>query len=301
MDIYFVEAQDTNKRLDLFLNDEIEDISRSALHKLIENGNIKVNGKNVNKSYKLKEGEAVEVDIPKARSVEISAENIPLDILYEDRDIIVVNKPQNMVVHPAPGHYTGTLVNALMYHCGNELSGINGELRPGIVHRIDKDTSGVLVVAKSDAAHRGLSAQLAEHSMKRLYNAVVYNGFDKDEGTVSANIGRSSSDRKKMAVVNNGRNAVTHYRVLERLGRFTLVELRLETGRTHQIRVHMSHIGHPLLGDSVYGPKKQAFNTEGQVLHAKVLGFVHPITGEYMEFETELPDYFRRILDILRK
>ncbi len=301
MDIYNVEVRDKNKRLDLFLNDEIEDISRSALHRLIEKGNIKVNGKGVNKSYKLREGDIIEVDMPLPEAVEIAAENIPLDILYEDKDIIVVNKPRDMVVHPAPGHYTGTLVNALMYHCGGELSGINGELRPGIVHRIDKDTSGVLVIAKSDIAHRGLSAQLAEHSMKRLYNAVVYNGFDTDEGTVSANIGRSTNDRKKMAVVKEGRNAVTHYKVLERLGKFTLLELRLETGRTHQIRVHMSHIGHPLLGDEVYGPKKPPFNTEGQILHARVLGFIHPVTGKYMEFETELPEYFVKILELLRR
>ncbi len=301
MDIYTAEAQDANRRIDHFLNDEIEDVSRSALHKLIEKGNVTVNKKTVNKSYRLKTGDVIEVDMPQPEAVEIAAENIPLDILYEDNDLIVVNKSQNMVVHPAPGHYTGTLVNALMYHCGNELSGINGELRPGIVHRIDKDTSGVLVIAKSDIAHRGLSTQLAEHSMKRIYNAVVYNGFDEDEGTVSTNIGRSQKDRKKMAVVKDGRNAVTHYKVLERLGKFTLVELRLETGRTHQIRVHMSHIGHPLLGDPVYGPKKQAFSAAGQILHAKVLGFVHPVTGEYMEFETALPPYFTRILDILRQ
>ncbi len=301
MDIYTVEDRDVNRRIDLFLNDEIEDISRSALHKLIEKGNIKVKGKNVNKNYKLRAGDTIEVQIPQPETVEIAAEDIPLDILYEDNDIIVVNKPQNMVVHPAPGHCNGTLVNALMYHCGKNLSGINGELRPGIVHRIDKDTSGVLVAAKSDTAHRGLSAQLAEHSMKRIYNALVYNGFDSDEGTISTNIGRSPNDRKKMAVVKDGRNAVTHYRVLERLGKFTLVELRLETGRTHQIRVHMSHIGHPLLGDSVYGPKKQLFNTEGQILHAKVLGFIHPVTGKYMEFETELPDYFVKILEHLRQ
>ncbi len=301
MDIYTAEAQDVSKRIDLFLNDEIEDISRSALHKLIEKGNITVNKKAVNKSYKLREGDVIEVDIPQAEEVKIEAENIPLDILYEDNDLIVVNKPQGMVVHPAPGHYTGTLVNALMYHCGNDLSGINGELRPGIVHRIDKDTSGILVIAKSDIAHRGLSAQLAEHSMNRIYNAIVYNGFDQNEGTVSANIGRSQNDRKKMAIVKEGRNAVTHYKVLERLGKFTLLELKLETGRTHQIRIHMSHIGHPLLGDPVYGPKKQAFSAEGQMLHAKVLGFVHPSTGQYMEFETELPPYFTRILDILRR
>lgn len=301
MDIYSVESTDINKRIDHYLNEELEEVSRSALQRLIEKGNITVNGKSVNKNYKLRAGDIIEVEIPEPEGINIEPENIPLDILYEDEDLIVVNKPQDMVVHPAPGHYSGTLVNALMYHCGNNLSGINGVLRPGIVHRIDKDTSGVLVIAKSDLAHKGLSEQLAEHSMTRIYNAIVYNGFDEDEGTVNTNIGRSKSDRKKMAVLtSDGRNAVTHYKVLERMGRFTLVELRLETGRTHQIRVHMAYIGHPLLGDPVYGPKKQVFNLQGQVLHAKVLGFVHPRTGEYMEFETELPEYFNKLKSLIK-
>jgi pseudouridine synthase, rluA family len=297
MDTYRAEFEDINKRIDVFLNDEFEEMSRSALQKLIEKGNITVNDKTINKNYKLKENDIVKVDIPEPVELNIEPENIPLDILYEDDDLIVINKPQNMVVHPAPGHYTGTLVNGLMYHCGDNLSGINGVMRPGIVHRIDKDTSGILVIAKSDLAHKGLSEQLAEHSMKRIYNAILYNNIKYDEGTVSTNIGRSQNDRKKMAVLNQGgRHAVTHYRVIERMGKFNLVELKLETGRTHQIRVHMSHIGHPLLGDPVYGPKKQIFNLEGQVLHAKVLGFIHPRTGEYMEFSTELPEYFEKLI-----
>lgn len=297
MDIYNVEKEDINKRLDAFLNEEYDELSRSALQKLIDNGNVTVNEKSVNKNYRLKENDQINVNIPEPVELDIVAEDIPLDILYEDDDVIVVNKPQDMVVHPAPGHYTGTLVNALMYHCGDNLSGINGVMRPGIVHRIDKDTSGVLVVAKSDLAHMSLSKQLAEHSMTRIYNAIVYNNIKNDEGTVSTQIGRSQNDRKKMAVLQSGgRNAVTHYKVLERFGKFNLVELRLETGRTHQIRVHMSHIGHPLLGDPVYGPKKQIFNLEGQVLHARVLGFVHPRSGEYMEFSTELPEYFKKLI-----
>lgn len=302
MDIYTAEKYDVNKRIDHYINEELEEISRSAIQKLIEKGNITVNGKSVNKNYKLRIGDTVEVEIPEPEGINIEAENIPLEILYEDNDLIVVNKPQDMVVHPAPGHYTGTLVNALMYHCGGELSGINGVMRPGIVHRIDKDTSGVLVIAKSDLAHNGLSKQFAEHSMTRIYNAIVYNGFEENEGIVNTLIGRSQNDRKKMAVLKaGGRNAVTHYKVVERMGKFTLVELRLETGRTHQIRVHMAHIGHPLLGDPVYGPKKQIFNLQGQVLHAKVLGFVHPRTGEYMEFSTELPEYFTKLIELLKK
>lgn len=302
MDFYNVEKCDINKRIDLFLNDEIEDISRSSLQKYIENGNIKVNSKKVSKNYKLRENDVIEVDIPEPEDINIEAENIELNILYEDDDLIVINKPQNMVVHPAPGHYSGTLVNGLMYHCKGNLSGINGVMRPGIVHRIDKDTSGILVIAKSDLAHNKLSKQLAEHSMTRVYNAIVYNGFDEEEGTISTLIGRSQNDRKKMAVLKSGgRNAVTHYKVLEKMGKFTLVQLQLETGRTHQIRVHMAHIGHPLLGDPVYGPKKQIFNLQGQVLHAKVLGFIHPRTNEYMEFETELPDYFIKLMDLLKK
>ena len=302
MEIFTIETDDVNKRVDVFLNEEMEDISRSALQKNIEKGNITVNGEKISKNYKLRIGDIVEAELPPPENIDIVPEDIPLDIMYEDDDLIVINKPQNMVVHPAPGHYTGTLVNALMFHCGDNLSGINGVLRPGIVHRIDQDTSGVLVIAKSDLAHKGLSEQLAEHSMKRVYNAIVYNSFSEESGTVDRNIDRSKNDRKKMAVVmQGGRNAVTHYKVIEKLGKYTLVELQLETGRTHQIRVHMSYIGHPLLGDPVYGPKKCPFNLNGQVLHAKVLGFIHPRTGEYMEFNSELPDYFSSLIERLKK
>lgn len=302
MEIFTIETDDVNKRVDVFLNEEMEDVSRSALQKNIENGNITVNGEKISKNYKLRLGDIVEAELPPPENIDIVPEDIPLDIMYEDDDLIVINKPQNMVVHPAPGHYTGTLVNALMFHCGDNLSGINGVLRPGIVHRIDKDTSGVLVIAKSDLAHKGLSEQLAEHSMKRVYNAIVYNSFSEESGTVDRNIDRSKNDRKKMAVVmQGGRNAVTHYKVIEKLGKYTWVELQLETGRTHQIRVHMSYIGHPLLGDPVYGPKKCPFNLNGQVLHAKVLGFIHPRTGEYMEFNSELPDYFSSLIERLKK
>ena len=302
MEIFTIETDDVNKRVDVFLNEEMEDISRSALQKNIEKGNITVNGEKISKNYKLRIGDIVEAELPPPENIDIVPEDIPLDIMYEDDDLIVINKPQNMVVHPAPGHYTGTLVNALMFHCGDNLSGINGVLRPGIVHRIDKDTSGVLVIAKSDLAHKGLSEQLAEHSMKRVYNAIVYNSFSEESGTVDRNIDRSKNDRKKMAVVmQGGRNTVTHYKVIEKLGKYTLVELQLETGRTHQIRVHMSYIGHPLLGDPVYGPKKCPFNLNGQVLHAKVLGFIHPRTGEYMEFNSELPDYFSSLIERLKK
>lgn len=302
MEIFTIETDDVNKRVDVFLNEEMEDISRSALQKNIEKGNITVNGEKISKNYKLRIGDIVEAELPPPENIDIVPEDIPLDIMYEDDDLIVINKPQNMVVHPAPGHYTGTLVNALMFHCGDNLSGINGVLRPGIVHRIDKDTSGVLVIAKSDLAHKGLSEQLAEHSMKRVYNAIVYNSFSEESGIVDRNIDRSKNDRKKMAVVmQGGRNAVTHYKVIEKLGKYTWVELQLETGRTHQIRVHMSYIGHPLLGDPVYGPKKCPFNLNGQVLHAKVLGFIHPRTGEYMEFNSELPDYFSSLIERLKK
>ena len=302
MEIFTIETDDVNKRVDVFINEEMEDISRSALQKNIEKGNITVNGEKISKNYKLRIGDIVEAELPPPENIDIVPEDIPLDIMYEDDDLIVINKPQNMVVHPAPGHYTGTLVNALMFHCGDNLSGINGVLRPGIVHRIDKDTSGVLVIAKSDLAHKGLSEQLAEHSMKRVYNAIVYNSFSEESGTVDRNIDRSKNDRKKMAVVmQGGRNAVTHYKVIEKLGKYTWVELQLETGRTHQIRVHMSYIGHPLLGDPVYGPKKCPFNLNGQVLHAKVLGFIHPRTGEYMEFTAPLPEYFEKLLEKLRK
>ena len=299
---FAAEKEDVGTRIDVFLAENMEDLSRSGVQKLIDEGLITLNGGKTKANYKLREKDIIDVTVPEAKEVEILPENIPLDILYEDADVIVVNKPQGMVVHPAPGHFSGTLVNALMFHCGDELSGINGEKRPGIVHRIDKDTSGVLMIAKNDMAHQSLAAQLAEHSITRKYNAVVYNGFNEDEGTVDQPIGRNPQDRKKMAVTQkHSRHAVTHYRVIERMEKFTLIEAQLETGRTHQIRVHMTHIGHPLLGDPVYGPKKQPISLEGQALHARVLGFIHPRTGEYMEFEAPLPPHFVALLERLRK
>lgn len=245
----------------------------------------------------------MEIIIPAPKELDIEAENIPLDIVYEDEDVLVVNKPKGMVVHPAVGNYTGTLVNAVMYHCGERLSSINGVIRPGIVHRIDKDTSGLLMIAKNDMAHESLSAQLAEHSINRRYRALVYANIKEDEGTIDAPIGRDPRNRLRQAVTDteHGKRAVTHYRVLERFGQYTLIEAKLETGRTHQIRVHMAYKKHPLVGDSVYGPKKGQIKAEGQMLHAKVLGFVHPRTGEYMEFDSELPEYFEDILKGLRK
>ena len=299
---FAAEKEDVGTRIDVFLAENMEDLSRSGVQKLIDEGMITLNGGKTKANYKLREKDVIDVTVPEVKEVEILPEDIPLDILYEDEDVIVVNKPQGMVVHPAPGHTSGTLVNALMFHCGDDLSGINGEKRPGIVHRIDKDTSGVLMIAKNDMAHQSLAAQLAEHSITRKYNAVVYNGFNEDEGTVNEPIGRNPQDRKKMAVTQkHSRHAVTHYRVIERMEKFTLIEAQLETGRTHQIRVHMTYIGHPLLGDPVYGPKKQPISLEGQALHARVLGFIHPRTGEYMEFEAPLPPHFEALLERLRK
>jgi len=299
---YIVENEDVGKRIDIFLSAELEDVSRSFIQKLIENEKVKVNQKTVKSNYKLRLDDIIDIEIPDPEPIEILPEPIPLDILYEDQDIIVVNKPQGMVVHPAPGHYTGTLVNALLYHCKNDLSGINGMLRPGIVHRIDKDTSGVLMVAKNDHAHKHLALQLKEHSITRKYTAIVYHNLVNDEGTINAPIGRHPTDRKKMAVTyKNSRHAVTHYTVLERFGQFTLIEAQLETGRTHQIRVHMKHIGHPLLGDPVYGPKSQPDHISGQMLHARVLGFIHPSKNEYMEFEAPIPKYFMDVIEKLRK
>ena len=297
---FAAEADDVGKRIDVFAAENYEELSRSGLKKIIDAGGVTVNNKTVKAHYKLWTGDIVTMNIPESVPLEIIPQNIPLDILYEDDDVIVINKPQGMVVHPAPGHYTDTLVNALLYHCGDSLSGINGIMRPGIVHRIDMDTSGVIMAAKNNNAHRSLALQLAEHSITRKYNAIVYNNIKEDEGTIDKPLGRNPSDRKKMAVVQGGRRAVTHYRVLDRLGKFTYIEAQLETGRTHQIRVHMTYAGHPLLGDSVYGPKKQPFNLKGQVLHARVLGFVHPVTGEYMEFESPLPEYFQKLLERCR-
>lgn len=289
-------------RIDKYLAESLPDISRSYLQKLFRDGEIKMNGKAVKASAKTLAGAEIVFAIPEPEEPEILPEDIPLDILYEDSDVILINKPKDMVVHPAAGHYTGTLVNGLMYHCREGLSGINGVLRPGIVHRIDKDTTGVLVVCKNDRAHNGLAEQLAEHSITRKYRAIVCGNLKEDEGTVDAPLGRHPQDRKKMAIVRSGgKRAVTHYRVLERFGKYTYIECQLETGRTHQIRVHMASLGHPLLGDEVYGRGKSPFKLEGQTLHAMVLGFIHPTTGEYMEFQAPLPGYFEKLLEKLRK
>ncbi|EDU37299.1 RNA pseudouridine synthase [Clostridium sporogenes] len=294
-----VEKEFDNVRLDLYLSKIFEDKSRSYLQGIIDEGNVLVNNKEKKRNYKLKVGDNIKVNIPEPKLLQIEPEDIKLDIIYEDKDVIVVNKPQEMVVHPAPGVYSGTLVNALLSHC-KDLSGINGVARPGIVHRIDKDTSGILVVAKNDISHNNLAAQFKEHSISRVYMALVEGIIKDGQGTIEAPIGRHPVDRIKMAVVKDGRYAVTHYKVIERFKNHTLVECKLETGRTHQIRVHMSHIMHPLVGDPVYGYKKQRFNLKGQMLHAKLLGFIHPTTGQYVEFESQLPEYFKKIIKILR-
>lgn len=300
---FLIDEENKSARVDLALSLQLPDISRSFIQKLIEKGAVSINGNTCDsKKYKVKEGDEVEIHLPEPAPLEIKAEDIPLDIVYEDGDLLVVNKPRGMVVHPAAGNETGTLVNALVFHCEGRLSSINGVIRPGIVHRIDKDTSGLLVVAKNDMAHDSLSKQLAAHSITRRYEALVFNNFQQDEGTVDAPIGRDPKNRLRQAVTEqNSKHAVTHWRVKERLGRYTLIEARLETGRTHQIRVHMSYINHPLVGDMIYGPKKQPFNIEGQLLHAEILGFIHPRTEEYMEFESRLPDIFEEVLEKLRK
>lgn len=301
MNGYFTVENEEGERIDRFLAQEMQDKSRSYLQKLIKEEYIKVNGRPVKPNYRLALGDRVEVILPDVKIPDILPENIPLDILYEDNDIIIVNKPKQMVVHPAPGHYTGTLVNALMYHCGQELSGINGAIRPGIVHRIDMDTTGSIVACKNDMAHQSLSAQLKDHSIHRVYEAVVHGNIKKEEGTVDAPIGRHPSDRKRMSThAKSGRRAVTHYKVLKRFGDYTYIQCILETGRTHQIRVHMASIGHPVVGDLVYGPKKCPFaNLTGQVLHAKTLGITHPATGKYLEVSAPLPEYFVELLETL--
>ena len=293
--------EDAGARLDAFLAGKMEK-TRSSVQKLIEEENVRLNGAPAAKNARLREGDRVEATEPPPEVLDVKPQNIPLDIVYEDQDLLVVNKPKGMVVHPAAGNPDGTLVNALLFHCGDSLSGINGVIRPGIVHRIDKDTSGLLIVAKNDRAHQSLAEQIAVHSFTRIYNAVVYGIVKEEEGTVSAPIGRHPTDQKRMAVLSSGgREAVTHYRVLERFPGFTLVECRLETGRTHQIRVHMAHIGHPVAGDPVYGPKKCITELQGQCLHARVIGFIHPATGEYLEFDSGLPPYFERFLEKLRR
>lgn len=296
-----IKEEQDGLRIDKALMDSLPDLTRSALQNLIRGSYIKVGAENIKKSYKVKAGDLITMEIPLPCETSIQGEDIPLDIVYEDDDLLVVNKPKGMVVHPAPGHTTGTLVNALMHHCKNSLSGINGEIRPGIVHRIDKDTSGLLIVAKNDYAHRELARQIKEHSFKREYEAVVY-GNIHENGTIDLPIGRHDKHRKKMAVTNkSARNAVTHYEVVENLDDFCHLRLKLETGRTHQIRVHMAYVGHPVAGDEVYGPKKVIVRLKGQCLHAKSIGFVHPRSGEYLEFGSQLPQYFRNFLKEVSK
>lgn len=293
-------TENSGIRIDKYISGNIMELTRSAVQGLLEKNKILVNGVSVSKNYKLKSGDRIAVEIPEPRSMDAVPENIPLDIVYEDSDLLVVNKPKGMVVHPAHGNYNGTLVNALLYHCGDSLSGINGVIRPGIVHRIDKNTSGLLIVAKNDKSHLRLAEQIKEHSFTREYEAVATGYFKETSGTIDAPIGRHRTDRKKMCVTTeNSRNAVTHYSVIKQYGGFAYVKLKLETGRTHQIRVHLSYIGHPVLGDDVYG--KPYRNLDGQCLHARKIGFIHPATGEYMEFTSELPDYFRKVIDKLEK
>lgn len=293
-----VNAENEGERIDKFLSVLVVDSSRTSIQKSIENGYVFVNGKNVNKKYKVQAGDEVKICEQELKVLDAEPENIPLDIVFEDEHLLVVNKPRGMVVHPAPGNYSGTLVNALLYHCKDSLSGINGVLRPGIVHRIDKDTSGLLIVAKTDKAHLGLAEQIKEHSFTREYNAVICGHLKEQSGTVNAPIGRSPKDRKKMCVtVQNSKNAVTHYTVIKEYDKYSHISLKLETGRTHQIRVHMAHLGHAVAGDAVYGNDKFSACLGGQCLHAIKIGFIHPETNEYLEFTTDLPQYFKEFLN----
>ena len=297
--IIIEEPSDAGIRIDKFLASTIPDKSRSHYQKAIDNGLVLVNGKTVKSKYQTRLGDEILISVEPVKEIDILPEDIPIDILYEDDDVIVVNKPKGMVVHPAPGHYSGTLVNALMFHCKDSLSGINGEIRPGIVHRIDMNTTGSLLVCKNDKAHNNIAAQIKVHSVNRIYKGIVIGNFKDEEGTINAPIGRNPKDRKKMAVVANGREAITHYTVLEQFKGYSYVQFKLETGRTHQIRVHMAHIGHPLLGDDIYG--KAVKNLEGQTLHAQTLGFEQPTTGEYIEVNAPLPLYFEELLAKYRK
>ena len=296
----FISDNENEIRIDVFLNNHIEELSRTYIRKLIKDGYASVNGKPIKNNFKLKPLDKVKLNIPETSEPDIIGEDIQLDIVYEDDDVILINKPKNMVVHPAPGHYSGTLVNALMNYCKN-LSGINGVLRPGIVHRIDMDTTGIIIACKNDLAHKFISEQLKVHSIKRKYKAVVHGNLKEDEGVIDKPIGRHDIDRKKMSVnAKHSKQAITHYKVIERFKSATLIECELETGRTHQIRVHMASINHPLYGDSVYGYDKEKYQLDGQVLHAETLGFVHPTTKEYMEFNVEIPEYFKELLRKLR-
>lgn len=297
---FTITSEAAGERIDKFLSAALPDFSRSYLQKLLKDGMIEINQKSVKPNFRLSEGDLLAISLPENQELAIQPENLPVEVLYEDEDVILINKCKGMVVHPAAGHTTGTLVNFLLYHCKEELSGINGVLRPGIVHRIDKDTTGVLIACKNDKSHRALAEQLKEHSITRKYRAIVLGTLPEEEGTIHTMIGRHPTDRKKMSVhCKAGKDAITHYRVLQRFSNYTYIECQLETGRTHQIRVHMASIGHPLLGDTVYGPEKCKFNLEGQCLHAMVLGFIHPTTGKYMEFEAPLPEYFQKLLSIL--
>ncbi len=296
---FYVTDEVIGSRLDKAVTLLCSDLSRNSAQQLIESGNVLVNGAVSNKKYAVSKGDVITINIPEPENLSIDAENIPLDIVYEDEHLLVVNKPKGMVVHPAAGNYNGTLVNALLYHCGDSLSGINGVIRPGIVHRIDKDTSGLLVVAKNDIAHKGLAEQIKEHSFTRVYNTVVVGNIKDDSGTIDAPIGRHPKDRKKQAVTDkNSKNAVTHFEVLERFNGFTFLRVKLETGRTHQIRVHMAYRGTPVAGDVVYGNPKKTYGLQGQCLNASTIGFIHPVTGAYLEFTTDLPEYFK---DFLRR
>ena len=304
MEHYNLNITDENseKRIDRFLSENFSEYSRSFFQKLIKEKQILVNKKEIKSNYKLNRDDMVEITIPDPEILDVEPENIPLDILYEDEDLIIVNKPKGMVVHPSAGHYSNTLVNALLYHCKDQLSGINGTMRPGIVHRIDQNTTGSLIVCKNDFSHNSLAEQLKEHSITRKYRAIVHGILKEDEGTIDQPIGRHPIDRKKMAINHkNGKHAVTHYRVLERFQNFTYIECQLETGRTHQIRVHMSSIHHPILGDDVYGPSKCPYHLQGQTLHAMVIGFIHPRTETYLEITAPLPTYFEELLCKLRR
>lgn len=296
-----VDENGNSVRLDKFISDKLPEYTRSFIQKLIKDGHVTVDTAIQKSNYKLKYGQNIQIFVPPAEEVEILAEDIPLDILYEDADVLIVNKPKNMVVHPSAGHYSGTLVNAIMYHCKDSLSGINGEIRPGIVHRIDKDTTGSLIICKNDESHLSVAEQIKEHSVTRIYRGIVSGHVKEKEGTIEGDIGRHPTERKKMAIVSkNGKPAITHYRVIEQYKNAAYMEFRLETGRTHQIRVHMASIGHPLLGDVVYGNQKNPYNLEGQTLHAMTIGFIHPKTGEYLEISAPIPEYFEKLIKKLK-